>query len=506
MTATSRVTCACIVWTALVAAGCTRAVDEARVSTDLQTRLDHDLKPGLFKLVALRREGSAPMPAGESGAPRRIVYVNATLRLAQDYAFGGWDQLSPASVAYALGATDKGIFGLQTQTKTGDVVRAYGSVMYEQTADGWKPVAGMAPETAAAPDINAAGVSPRSKQLIDKLAGMVNLPPPGVSPQQDAIIADELERASENIERRVQRGQHTFTLATGADGSEYARFGTALIAAVNAAAPAVKLRQRESDGSVENARVLGRGEADYAIIQADVAAAALAGEDVFAKGGALADLRAVGGLFPEAVHVVVLADSPLRAIADLRGKRVGIGAPESGTRFDTIAVLDAHGLKVTDLGEARQDGSATAITRLKNRQLDAIFMTTGAPARLLQQLATTAAGIRLLPVADASTQRLLELRPGLMPLRLPANTYPRQPEPIQTVAATALLVTTAGAPDAEVARVADLVFTKMPSQGGANADIVRVSPQTERRGVTIPLHEGVAGRGTDDTVSTSGRK
>ena len=93
-----------------------------------------------------------------------------------------------------------------------------------------------------------------------------------------------------------------------------------------------------------------------------------------------------------------------------------------------------------------------------------------------------------------------------MPFRLVANTYPRQPESVQTVAATALLVTTVGAPDAEVARVADLVFTKMPSQSGANADLVRVSPQTERRGVTIPLHEGVAGRGRDDTVSTSGRK
>jgi TRAP transporter TAXI family solute receptor len=409
-------------------------------------------------------------------------------------------------VAYALGATDKGIFGLQPQTSTGDLVRAYGSVIYEQTADGWKPVAGMAPETAAAPDINAAGVSTRSKQLIDKLAGMVNLPPPGVSPQQDAIIADELARASENIERRVQRGQQTFTLATGTDGSEYARFGASLIAAINAVAPAVKLRQRESEGSVENARVLGRGEADYAIIQADVAAAALAGEDVFAKGGALANLRAVGGLFPEPVHVVVLADSPIRTIADLRGKRVGIGAPESGTRFDAVAVLDAHGLKLADLAEARADGSAAAGERLKKRQLDAIFMTTGAPARLLQQLATTSPGVRLLPVADASIHRLLELRPGLMPLRLPANTYPRQPEPIQTVAATALLVTTDSAPETEVARVADLVFTKMPSQSGSNADIVRVSPQTERRGITIPLHEGVAGRGKDDTASTSGRK
>lgn len=505
MTAAFRVACGCVVWTALVAAGCARSVDESRVATDVQTRLDRDLKPGLFKLVALRREGSAPMPAGESGASRRIVYFNATMRLAQDYAFGGWDQLSPASVAYAVGATDKGIFGLQQQTKTGELVRAYGSVMYEQAPDGWKAVAGMAPETAAAPDIRDAGTSPRSKQLIDKLAGMVNLPPPGVSPQQDEIIADELTRASENIERRVQRGAHTFTLATGRDGSEYARFGTALIAAVNAAAPAVKLRQRESDGSVENARVLSRGEADYAIIQADVAAAAVSGEDVFANGGALANLRAVGGLFPEAVHVVVLADSPLRTIVDLRGKRVGIGAPASGTRFDTLAVLDAHGLKLADLADARENAPAAAIAQLKNRQLDAIFMTTGAPAHLLQQVAASP-GLRLLPVSDAAVLRLLESRPGLTPLKLPANTYPGQREPVQTVASSALLVTTAGAPDAEVARVADLVFTKMPSQGTGNADVIRVSPQTERRGITIPLHEGVAGRGKDDTVSTSGRK
>ena len=503
MTAAFRVTCACVVWTALVAAGCARSVDESRVATDVQTRLDRDLKPGLFKLVALRREGSAPMPAGESGAPRRIVYFNATMRLAQDYAFGGWDQLSPASVAYAVGATDKGIFGLQQQTKTGELVRAYGSVMYEQAPDGWKPVAGMAPESAAAPDNRDAGASPRSKQLIDKLASMVNLPPPGVSPQQDEIIADELARASENIERRVQRGTHTFTLATGRTGSEYARFGGALIAAVNAAAPSVKLRQRESDGSVENARVLGRGEADYAIIQADVAAAAVAGEDVFANGGALRNLRAVGGLFPEAVHVVVLADSPLRTIADLRGKRVGIGAPASGTRFDTLAVLDAHGLKLADLADAREDAPATAIARLKKRQLDAIFMTTGAPAHLLQQAFP---GLRLLPVSDAAMLRVLELRPGLTPLKLAANTYPGQREPVQTVASSALLVTTASAPAAEVARVADLVFTKMPSQSSGNADVIRVSPQTERRGITIPLHEGVAGRGKDDAVSTSGRK
>ena len=66
------------------------------LQADLQTRLNRDVKPGLFRIVALKRLGSAPLPAGESGAPRVVVYFNTTLELAQDYSFGSWDQLGPA--------------------------------------------------------------------------------------------------------------------------------------------------------------------------------------------------------------------------------------------------------------------------------------------------------------------------------------------------------------------------------------------------------------------------
>jgi TRAP-type uncharacterized transport system substrate-binding protein len=95
--------------------------------------------------------------------------------------------------------------------------------------------------------------------------------------------------------------------------------------------------------------------------------------------------------------------------------------------------------------------------------------------------------------------RLLELRPGLTPVTLPANTYPRQAEPVRTVASAALLVTTDQAPDAEVARVADLVFNRMAEQRGGSADIARVSTFNEHRGVTIPLHSGTANRATPTT-------
>jgi TRAP transporter TAXI family solute receptor len=200
-------------------------------------------------------------------------------------------------------------------------------------------------------------------------------------------------------------------------------------------------------------------------------------------------LRAVGSLFPEAVHVVVLTDSPIMDIAQLRGRRADLGPQESGTRFDAIAVLEAYGLKPADLAETGEDRPVTAIARLRRRQLDAVFLTTTAPTRMLQQLAVSP-GLRLLPIAEAAMERLVHLRPGLTPLTLPPNTYPQQHQPVFTVAAAALLVTTADAPDAEVARVADLVFRRMPEQYAGRADVARVSPRNRQRGVTIPLHPG----------------
>jgi TRAP transporter TAXI family solute receptor len=245
---------------------------------------------------------------------------------------------------------------------------------------------------------------------------------------------------------------------------------------------------------VDNVRILARGEADYAIVQSDVAAAALAGEGDFARGGAIDELRAVGALFPEAVHVVVLKDSTLRHVGDLRGKRVDLGAPESGTRFDAVAVLEAHNLSVRDLREARSEGGAPAVERLRRRQVDALFVTTPAPARLLQPLAA-APGLRLLGIDDAAIARLLVARQGLSPLTLAAHTYPRQTAPVRTVGSSALLVTLADTPDAEVANLADLVFRRMPAQYANSADLIRITPHHEHLGITIPLHPGAAVKG-----------
>lgn len=472
---------------ALLAGGCTRGPDEAALRKEVEERLAKQVKPDLFEMQSLRRAGSSPLPSGESGAKRVVVYYNVALKLKQDHDFGGWEQLGPSSIAYALGATEKGVFGISGQNRSGDVVKAFGTATYERTGDRWVNVAGTIGAVKPAPDAENTAPPTRSKQFLDKLASLVELPPPGVSPREDEIIAEELARASENIERRVARRKHVFTLASGPESGQYARFVAALVDAVAKAAPDVTLRQRTTQGSVENALLLARGEADYAIIQSDVAARAIAGDAAFARGATFANLRAVGSLFPEAVHVIVHADSAIRDVGELRGKRVDLGTGASGTHIDALAVLGVYGIRPADLAEAAQDGLDKAIERFQRRQLDAFFVTIAAPAPPLQDLAARA-GMRLLPLKTASIDRLVRENPGLVALTLPANTYPGQTDAVSTVAATALLVTTNEAPDGEVERVLDLVFVRMPAQAAGGTQTYKVSKQTALKGITIPLH------------------
>jgi TRAP transporter TAXI family solute receptor len=472
--------------------GCARGPDEATLQREVQEKLTKQVKDGLLEVASFHRRGSAPLPAGEQGAKRLIVYYNASLRFRQDYDFGGWEKLSPASLGYTLGATEKGLFGVKPQNRAGDVLYVYGTSTYEWSNGAWKNVAATpAAGTAQASDPENTAPPSRSKQLIDRLAARVNLPPPGVDPREDEVISDELDRATRNIDRRLARRQHGYTFASGPRGGEYARFGAAFVESLKKVRPELSIRDVTTEGSVDNARLLARGEADYAIVQNDVAAEAVAGRGAFKQGGPLTTLRALGSLFPEPIHIVVPAASPIRTVEDLRGKRVNVGMPGSGTYHSAVAVLAAHGLKVGDLGAASGDGLDDAARRLVAGQLDALFMTIAAPARGLQKLAA-GPGMRLLSLPSRTINRLVAEHRGVVALTLPSHTYPGQDEPVATVASTALLVGTTDAPDKEVENIVGFVFGQADLVGSGSAEGVKVSKDSGLRGVTIPMHPGAS--------------
>jgi TRAP transporter TAXI family solute receptor len=471
-----------------MAVGCARGPDETALRTEVQGKLDQRFKPGLFDLVGLRRQGSAPLPASERGTQRLAVYYNASLKLNQGYDFGNWEGLSPGTLAQVLGATEKGIYGVKAgETRPGDVINVFGSSTYEWTGDRWQSVdttpAGVA--RPGAPGV--AAPSSKSRQLIDRLAALVDIPPPGVPSYDEQIISEELEHAFREITARRDRRQHVYLFASGPTDGEYYPIAESVVSRVAVLRHKIAVRNLTTQGSVENARLIGRKEADYALMQSNLAALASAGEGPFASGGMMTSLRALGSLFPEPVHVVVSARSAIKSLGDLRGKRVAIGPMDSGTRADALAILAVHGLGPKDFAEVRDDGLEAAGSQLEAGRLDAFFATVGAPTRKLQRLATRHP-IRLLSLEATAIERLVTQHSGLVRLVIPAHAYPGQTEDATTIAPTALLVTRADVPQAEAELVLRLVFENPDYLSAGSAQGTKISKRTGLRGITIPMH------------------
>ena len=223
-------------------------------------------------------------------------------------------------------------------------------------------------------------------------------------------MTDELDRALQNIQLRLDSGATRVVVATGPAGGEYARFVSSVTARLDQK-QAIEVAYTE--GSVANAFLVDRGKARFALVQSDVAAAAVTGAGVFGAVGPLRHLRAVASLFPEPVHVVVRRDAGIETVAGLVGRRVSLGVPGSGTRHTALAVLRAHGLADGSYEDVTSVDPGDALAQLATGTLDAVITVASAPWDQLVQAGGTGA-LRVLPL-DATAidqRRVRSARPG----------------------------------------------------------------------------------------------
>ena len=469
----------------VVLTGCDRAPDADATMAVLKERLTAALKPPVTEVESFRRLGSGPLPAGPDGKARKIVYYNTVLKLTQDVDFASWNGLNASAFAALLGATDQGVTGIKPAgNKTGDELRVHGSATFVDENGSWRPVAWVAPEVGvASPEDNTAPPS-EAKRLIDEVQTLLSSGP-GARDQRQAIVGEQLASATAAIRLRLDRLDRQLVVAGGQEGGEYAGVADVIARAVTGhglAATAVP-----SDGSLDNVRLLRDGLAEIALVQNDVAGAAARGEGAVATDAPLPDLRALGSLFPEPVQIVVAAGSPIADIAGLKGKRVDVGQPGSGTRANAEAVLAASGVAMSDLGAVKEQGLLEGLRQLAAGEVDSVITTLAAPARSLQ-LAAADQGIRLLSIGTQEKAILAGAHPNLVPVTLPANTYPGQVDEVQTVAATALLVGTAGVPDTTVEAVLSETYGGIDFLAAGSTAGALISKANARTGLTLPLH------------------
>ena len=181
--------------------------------------------------------------------------------------------------------------------------------------------------------------------------------------------------------------QTQLSIATGGTGGVYYPMGGGLAEIINNRIDGYSATAEVTGASVENMGLIATGDADLAIGLADTVYQAQTGTGRF-DGQRLEMIRGLASLYANMVQIVTLADSGIASLEDLRGRRVSIGAPGSGTEVNASAILNANGITYDDIEEQRLNFNETA-DALANGDIDAGFWSVGAPTSSILNLATT---------------------------------------------------------------------------------------------------------------------
>jgi TRAP transporter TAXI family solute receptor len=278
-----------------------------------------------------------------------------------------------------------------------------------------------------------------------------------------------------------------FRIGTGGTAGTYYPIGGLIANAISDAA--INASAVATNGSVANVNGIVGGSMESGFSQADVATWAFTGTGIYAGKPKVEELRAICNLYPETVHVVVKKGLNLKSIADLKGKRVSIDEPGSGSIVNAKAILAAYGLKDGDY-KAENLKPAPSAEKLKDGSLDAFFTTGGYPVAAVSELATTT-GIELLPIDGAKAEKLRQDFKFFAADAIPDGTY-KDVKGIKTLSVGAQWVTSAKIDAALVYAVTKGLWsdkTRAALDGG-HAKGKSIRKETALVGLGIPLHPG----------------
>jgi TRAP transporter TAXI family solute receptor len=316
---------------------------------------------------------------------------------------------------------------------------------------------------------------------------------PGLSRRQWLLGTAALPLAgSLPIMGEAQAQPAFFRIGTGGTAGTYYPIG-GLIANAVSEPPRLVVTAVASNGSVANVNAIQGGAAESGFSQADVAYWAFTGTGVFEGRPKVSDLRSIANLYPESVHVVVRKAAGVKSIAELKGKRVSIDEPGSGTLINAKAILAAYGITEKDITPEYLKPNQAA-EKMKDGSVDAFFFTGGFPAAAISELASTGSGIDILPISGPQAEKLIKDLPFFSADNIPAGTY-KDVGAVSTVAVGAHWVTSAKVPADTVYAITKALWSDKTraalDAGHAKGKSIR--KETALAGLQgVPLHDGAA--------------
>ena len=285
--------------------------------------------------------------------------------------------------------------------------------------------------------------------------------------------------------------QQFFRIGTGGTAGTYFPVG-GMIANTVSQPGKISATAQSSAGSVANVNAVASGQLESGFSQADVATWAYTGKGVWEGRPAVTGLRLIANLYPESVHIVARKGAGIRSVADLKGKRVALDEPGSGTLINARSILAAYGLKDADLRpeyiKPNQAGD-----KLKDGALDAFFFTGGWPAGAISELASSGVGIELVPIEGPQADAIRQASSFFAPDTIPADTY-KGVGAVRTLAVGAQWVTSDKADANLVYEIVKALYSDagQKTMGAGHAKGKFITKENAVQGAGIPFHPGAA--------------
>jgi len=276
-------------------------------------------------------------------------------------------------------------------------------------------------------------------------------------------------------------------ILTGGQSGVYYPLGVALSQIYAKAIPDVRTSAQATKASAENLNLLEAGRGELAFTLGDALSDAWKGEAEAGFKTPLRKLRTVAAIYPNYIQIVASADSGIRTLADLKGKRISVGAPKSGTELNARAVLKAAGLTYADFAKVEYLAFGESVDLMKNRQLDVTLQSAGLGVASIRDLAS-AVPITIVPVPASVVAKIGD--PAYQAATIPANTYSGQSAPVETVTIKNFLVSHTGVSDDLVYAMTKALFGHLDTLVAAHNAAKGIDKQEAAAHPPAPLHPG----------------
>jgi hypothetical protein len=276
-------------------------------------------------------------------------------------------------------------------------------------------------------------------------------------------------------------------ILTGGQAGVYYPLGVALSQIYGKTIPNATSTAQVTKASAENLNLLQAGRGELALSLGDAVSDAWKGNEDAGFKTKLDKLRGLSATYNNYIQIVANADSGIKTLADLKGKRISVGAARSGTELNARAIFRAAGLTYGDMGKVEYLPFGESVELIKNRQLDATLQSAGLGVASIRDLATA---VKIIVVAVPAEVVAKVGDPAYQPAMIPAGTYEGQTADVATAAIPNFLVTHSGVSDELAYQMAKQMYENIDTLYAAHNAAKAIKRENAAKGMPVPLHPG----------------